>query len=97
MGTWIMYLVNTLFRKQLNRKPINPRLRQGLHLEVQSNIIQIHAVKGFNLQLIIKLHQQAQRLYAEMEHIVLAVVVEVPALITVELQDGYKIKKVWPI
>lgn len=60
---------------------------------MQSNIIQIHAVKGFNLQLIIKLHQQAQRLYAEMEHIVLAVVVEVPAPITVELQDGYKIKK----
>lgn len=64
---------------------------------MQSNIIQIHAVKGFYLQLIIKLHQNAQRLYAEMEHIVLALVVEIPALITVELQDGYKIKKGWPI
>lgn len=90
MVTWIMYLVNTLFRRQLNRRPINPRFQQGLHLEVQSNTIQIHAVREFSLQRIIKLHQQAQLLYAEMEHIVLAVVVEVPALITVVLQDGYK-------
>lgn len=57
---------------------------------MQSNTIQIHAVREFSLQRIIKLHQQAQRLYAEMEHIVLAVVVEAPALITVVLQDGYK-------
>lgn len=64
---------------------------------MQSNIIQIHAVKESNLQLIIKLHQQAQRLYAEMGHIVLAVAVEGPALITVELQYGYKIKKGWSI
>ena len=87
-----MYLVNTLFRRRLNRRLINPRLQQVLHLEVQSNTIQIHAVREFSLQRIIKLHQQVQLLYAEMEHIALAVVVEAPAPITVVLQNGYNSK-----
>ena len=86
---WIMYLVNTSFRKLISLKPINLPHQQGYHQEIQSNTIQIHAVKGFNLQLIIKRPQQEQRRYVEMEHIVLAEVVEAHVLIMVESQDGY--------
>ena len=86
-----MYLVNTSFRKLINLKPINLPPQQEYHREIQSNTIQIHEVRESNHQLIIKRHQQEQQHYVEMVHIVLAVVVEVPALITVESQSGYNI------
>ena len=78
---WIMYLVNTSFRKLINLKPINLPPQQQYHREIQSNTIQIHAEREFNLQLIIRQHQQEQLHYVEMEHIVLAEAVEVHVLI----------------
>ena len=78
---WIMYLVNTSFRKLINLKHINRPPQQEYHREIQSNTIQIRAVKESNLQLIIRRHQQEQRHYVEMEHIVLAAVVEAHVLI----------------
>ena len=78
---WIMYLVNTSFRKLINLKPINLPPQQQYHREIQSNTIQIHAEREFNLQLIIKRHQSEQRHYVEMGHIVLATVVEAHVLI----------------
>lgn len=78
---WIMYLENTSFRKLINLKPINLPPQKQYHREIQSNTIQIHAVRESNLPLIIRRHQQVQRHYVEMEHIVLAEVVEAHALI----------------